>query len=58
MKAMVIEVPENGSKPELVKKDISPPMLEPHEVLVKVATVAQNPTDGRVFQCALADSQH
>jgi NADPH:quinone reductase-like Zn-dependent oxidoreductase len=55
MKAMVIEVPENGSKPELVKKDISPPMLEPHEVLVKVATVAQNPTDGRVFQCALAD---
>ncbi|EYB27299.1 hypothetical protein FG05_07249 [Fusarium graminearum] len=45
MKAMVTEVPANGSKPELIKKDISPPMLEPYEVLVKVATVAQNPTD-------------
>jgi len=47
MNAMVVEVPENGSKPELIKKQISPPMLEPHEVLVKVATVAQNPTDGK-----------
>lgn len=47
MNAMVVEVPENGSKPELIRKQISPPMLEPHEVLVKVATVAQNPTDGK-----------
>lgn len=50
MNAMVIEVPENGSNPELIKKEISPPMLEPHEVLVKVAAVAQNPTDGRFSQ--------
>jgi NADPH:quinone reductase-like Zn-dependent oxidoreductase len=49
MKAMVIEVPENGSKPELVKKEISPPVLDHHEVLVKVATVAQNPTDVQAF---------
>lgn len=49
MNALVVEVPENGSKPELIKKRISPPMLEPHEALVKVATVAQNPTDGQSF---------
>ncbi|RGP72224.1 zinc-type alcohol dehydrogenase [Fusarium longipes] len=49
MKAMVIEAPENG-KPELVKKDVSPPSLESHEVLVKVATVAQNPTDVQAFE--------
>jgi NADPH:quinone reductase-like Zn-dependent oxidoreductase len=53
MKAMVTEVPENGSKPELIKKDISPPMLEPHEVLVKVTTVAQNPTDVQAFDLNL-----
>ncbi|KAJ3530604.1 hypothetical protein NM208_g9251 [Fusarium decemcellulare] len=46
MNALVVEVPENGSKPELVKKHISPPVLEPYQVLVKIATVAQNPTDG------------
>ncbi|RBR15372.1 uncharacterized protein FIESC28_07386 [Fusarium coffeatum] len=53
MNAMVVEVPENGSKPELIKKQISPPMLEPHEVLVKVATVAQNPTDVQAFDLNL-----
>lgn len=57
MKAMVTEVPANGSKPELIKKDISPPMLEPYEVLVKVATVAQNPTDGIFSQYSLATTQ-
>ncbi|KAF9769445.1 hypothetical protein IL306_013135 [Fusarium sp. DS 682] len=49
MNALVVEVPENGSKPELIKKQISPPMLEPYEVLVKVVTVAQNPTDVQAF---------
>ncbi|KAF5026077.1 hypothetical protein F66182_1869 [Fusarium sp. NRRL 66182] len=49
MNALVVEVPENSSNAELVKKEISPPMLEPHEVLVKVASVAQNPTDVKAF---------
>jgi NADPH:quinone reductase-like Zn-dependent oxidoreductase len=53
MNAMVVEVPENGSEPELIKKQISPPMLEPHEVLVKVAAVAQNPTDVQAFDLNL-----
>ncbi|KAJ4039707.1 hypothetical protein NW756_004317 [Fusarium oxysporum] len=53
MNALVVEVPENGSKPELIKKQISPPMLEPHEALVKVATVAQNPTDVQAFDLNL-----
>ncbi|KAF5659931.1 zinc-binding oxidoreductase [Fusarium heterosporum] len=55
MKALVVEVPEvpENAKPELVKKEISPPMLEPHEVLVKVATVAQNPTDVQAFDLNL-----
>ncbi|KAL9570600.1 hypothetical protein ACKAV7_004937 [Fusarium commune] len=53
MNALVVEVPENGSKPELIRKQISPPMLEPHEALVKVATVAQNPTDVQAFDLNL-----
>ncbi|KAG7418986.1 Trans-enoyl reductase ACTTS2 [Fusarium oxysporum f. sp. rapae] len=53
MNALVVEVPENGSKPELIRKQISPPMLEPHEALVKVATVAQNPTDVQTFDLNL-----
>ncbi|KAF4966633.1 hypothetical protein FZEAL_10631 [Fusarium zealandicum] len=43
--ALVVEVLEDRSNPELVKKEISPPSLEPHQVLVKVSAVAQNPTD-------------
>lgn len=35
------------------KKQISPPMLEPHEALVKVATVAQNPTGVQAFDLNL-----
>ncbi|KAH7209031.1 hypothetical protein DER44DRAFT_809013 [Fusarium oxysporum] len=53
MNALVVEVPENGSKPELIKKQILPPMLEPHEALVKVATVAQNPTGVQAFDLNL-----
>ncbi|KAM0343273.1 hypothetical protein ACHAPU_008723 [Fusarium lateritium] len=55
MKALVVEVPgvPEDAKPELVKKEISPPMLEPHEVLVKVSTVAQNPTDVQAFDLNL-----
>lgn len=51
MNALVVEVPEGpeNAKPELIKKEISPPMLEAHEVLVKVSTVAQNPTDGKIL---------
>ncbi|KAH6963734.1 chaperonin 10-like protein [Fusarium avenaceum] len=52
MNALVVEVPENA-KPELIKKEISPPMLEAHEVLVKVSTVAQNPTDVQAFDLNL-----
>ncbi|KAF5692485.1 zinc-type alcohol dehydrogenase [Fusarium denticulatum] len=37
------------TKPELIDQQISPPMLEPHEALVKVATMAQNPTDVQMF---------
>ncbi|SPJ76456.1 related to C.carbonum toxD gene [Fusarium torulosum] len=55
MNALVVEVPEvpENAKPELVKKEISPPMLEAHEVLVKVSTVAQNPTDVQAFDLNL-----
>lgn len=54
MNALVVEVPENA-KPELIKKEISPPMLEAHEVLVKVSTVAQNPTDGKILPWLLTE---
>ncbi|KAM0562187.1 hypothetical protein ACHAPJ_002632 [Fusarium lateritium] len=53
MHALVIEVPEDGSNPQLIKKEISPPIEEPHEVLVKVKTVAQNPTDVQAFDLNL-----
>jgi hypothetical protein len=57
MNALVVEVPEvpENAKPELVKKEISPPMLEAHEVLVKVSTVAQNPTDGKILPRILTE---
>ncbi|KAG5659039.1 hypothetical protein KAF25_007592 [Fusarium avenaceum] len=55
MNALVVEVPEvpENAKPDLIKKEISSPMLEAHEVLVKVSMVAQNPTDVQAFDLNL-----
>ncbi|KAH6998701.1 chaperonin 10-like protein [Ilyonectria sp. MPI-CAGE-AT-0026] len=46
--ALVVEVPERGS-PTLVRKVVPLPALAPNQVLVKVWTVAQNPTDIQAF---------
>ncbi|KAK7417912.1 hypothetical protein QQZ08_011452 [Neonectria magnoliae] len=48
MHALVVEVRECGS-PKLVQKSIPLPALASNQVLEKVATVAQNPTDVQAF---------
>ncbi|KAF7536047.1 hypothetical protein G7Z17_g13107 [Cylindrodendrum hubeiense] len=48
MNALVVEVPEGGS-PALVQKAVPVPALASNQVLVKVSTVAQNPTDVQAF---------
>ncbi|KAK7422352.1 hypothetical protein QQX98_001631 [Neonectria punicea] len=48
MHALVVEVRKGGS-PNLVQKSIPLPALASNQVLVKVATVAQNPTDVQAF---------
>ncbi|KAH7162441.1 hypothetical protein B0J13DRAFT_669147 [Dactylonectria estremocensis] len=48
LNALVVEVPEGGS-PILVQKTVPVPCLGSNQVLVKVSTVAQNPTDVQAF---------
>ena len=43
-KALVTRI--DGDKSIMDLKHISVPILGPHQVLVRVASVAQNPTDG------------
>lgn len=45
MQALVTESSTGGS-PKMVKKQIPVPEPAPHQALVKVSHIAQNPTDG------------
>jgi NADPH:quinone reductase-like Zn-dependent oxidoreductase len=44
-KALVTRV--DGDKSVMDLKDVPIPKIEPHQVLVRVSSVAQNPTDGK-----------
>jgi NADPH:quinone reductase-like Zn-dependent oxidoreductase len=44
-KALVTRV--DGDKSIMDLKDVPIPKIEPHQVLVRVSSVAQNPTDGK-----------
>jgi NADPH:quinone reductase-like Zn-dependent oxidoreductase len=44
VKALVTSV--SGGKSTIDLADVPIPYLEPHQVLVRVVSVAQNPTDG------------